>query len=190
MRRLVVAAGCALIASVLFATTAAGQTGVLAGAIYDQTSKIGLPGVTVKVTGTDLVATTGPDGRFTIAGIPAGSHGMEATQTGFRPFRLPIIRVGTPDTARVFLSLAPMPEESTPVEATSETALGKISENGPMYVVDGVIFAGGTMPSKIPPADIISVEVIKGDAAQKMYGEVAGTGVIMITTRKAPPGGR
>ena len=60
------------------------------------------------------------------------------------------------------------------------------SRTGPMYIVDGVImneeFSGAT--NEINPADIASIEVIKGAAASALYGSKAGNGVISITTQR------
>ncbi len=52
----------------------------------------------------------------------------------------------------------------------------------PLYVVDGVIVSAGTID--IDALDIDHIEVIKGEAARKLYGERAADGVVSITTRK------
>lgn len=52
----------------------------------------------------------------------------------------------------------------------------------PLYVVDGVIIGAGAID--IDALDIESIEVIKGEAARKLYGERAADGVVSITTRK------
>jgi TonB-linked SusC/RagA family outer membrane protein len=56
----------------------------------------------------------------------------------------------------------------------------------PLFVVDGVILARsvGDTDTDIDPADIESIEVIKGAAASSMYGSRAAAGVISITTRR------
>ncbi|RMG42916.1 MAG: SusC/RagA family TonB-linked outer membrane protein, partial [Methanobacteriota archaeon] len=85
--------------------------------------------------------------------------------------------------------------------------------NSPLYVVDGVIVsnaaiqsgidlvtraagAGSNRPQGQPvnriadinPADIESVEVLKGASAAAIYGSKASNGVIIITTRRGRPG--
>ena len=58
--------------------------------------------------------------------------------------------------------------------------------NGPMYVVDGVILGtefGGTTVD-IESLDIASMEVVKGAAAASLYGSRAAGGVISITTNR------
>ena len=58
----------------------------------------------------------------------------------------------------------------------------------PLYVVDGVIIGARTVDGAvlldIEILDIESIEVIKGEAARRLYGERAAAGVVSITTRE------
>lgn len=56
----------------------------------------------------------------------------------------------------------------------------------PLYIVDGIIL--GSSIADINPADIESVEVVKGAAASSLYGSRAAAGVIQITTKKGRGG--
>jgi TonB-dependent SusC/RagA subfamily outer membrane receptor len=150
---------------------------------------------------------TGTDGRFTIANVPVGTQELEAVRTGYRPFRLPGVRIASPDTAHIYLALSVVPEAPATVEAVdaggsppgfeiaagkimvrskTTTSVGEISENAPLYIIDGVILAPGTMVAGLDPKLIESVEVIKGAAAESLYGSRAANGVITITMRKIP----
>ena len=51
----------------------------------------------------------------------------------------------------------------------------------PLYIVDGVILAGGLQD--IDSNDIENIEVVKGAAASSLYGARAAYGVVQITTR-------
>jgi len=62
---------------------------------------------------------------------------------------------------------------------TSINASGR--GQNPLYIVDGVIIAGG-LP-EINPQDIENIEVVKGAAGASLYGARAANGVINITTR-------
>jgi TonB-dependent SusC/RagA subfamily outer membrane receptor len=53
-------------------------------------------------------------------------------------------------------------------------------DRDPLYVVDGVII--GASGIDIDKHDIRSIEVVKGAAAQALYGSRASNGVIHITT--------
>jgi len=57
---------------------------------------------------------------------------------------------------------------------------------GPLYVVDGVPYAGDL--NLINPADIESMTVLKDAASTALYGSRGANGVIMITTKKAKMG--
>jgi TonB-dependent SusC/RagA subfamily outer membrane receptor len=165
-------------------STAAAQTGVLSGAIFDQTNKTGLAGVTVKIPGTELYATTGRDGRFVIAGVPAGTRMIEAVRTGYEPYLLSRLRVVENDTSFVYLALAVEAVEVAPgIPVRTTTSLGPISPNAPLIIVDGVIMISGSMPD-IPPDEIESVEVVRGAAGVELFGQRAANGVIVVKTKR------
>ena len=111
LRRLVITAGSVVAAAAVITGSLGAQTGVLSGVIYDQNNKTGLGGAEIRIKGTDLVATTGKDGRFTIANIPAGTREIEAVRSGYRPYRLPLVKIASADTARVYLALSAAPAE-------------------------------------------------------------------------------
>lgn len=60
--------------------------------------------------------------------------------------------------------------------------------NSPLYVVDGVPYAGNI--SDINPADIESMSVLKDASSTTLYGNRASNGVILITTKKAGKSGK
>ena len=70
-----------------------------------------------------------------------------------------------------------------------------ISDNTPLYVVDGVPIQSFTSPltgtntlAEIDPMTIESVEVLKDAASAAIYGSRASNGVILITTKKGKTG--
>ncbi len=56
-----------------------------------------------------------------------------------------------------------------------------INDNNPLYVVDGVIIAGGI--EYLNQNDIESIEVLKDAASAAIYGTRAAAGVILVTTK-------
>jgi bla regulator protein blaR1 len=82
------------------------------------------------------------------------------------------------------MALRSLPEDSSTVRI-----LVKRKEDGdqpqPLYVVDGVII--GTSEFDVDKLDIYSIEVVKGAAAQALYGARAANGVVHITTVDAAP---
>ena len=209
IRRLVLSAGYAVAASLMLAGSLAAQTGVLSGVIYDQTNRTGLAGAEVRIKGTELVATSGRDGRFTISGVPLGSREIETVRAGYRPYRLPGVKFVGADTVQVYLALSTMPEqhaaatdsmmtppgidgdgrlslESVAARITKVTSIGEVSQNAPIYVIDGVVLPAGSIPGKMDTSLIESLEVIKGATAESLYGPRAINGVIVVTTRRPP----
>jgi TonB-linked SusC/RagA family outer membrane protein len=63
----------------------------------------------------------------------------------------------------------------------SINASGRSQE--PLYVVDGIIMGPAGL-ADLNPADIESVEIVKGAAASTLYGSRAASGVVSITTRR------
>jgi TonB-linked SusC/RagA family outer membrane protein len=58
---------------------------VITGRVVDSASSRPLAGAQIQVVGTPLGAMTNEAGRFTIAGVPAGTHTVRATLLGFGP---------------------------------------------------------------------------------------------------------
>ena len=80
-----------------------------------------------------------------------------------------VAATGRPGAAPVVLMRGP----------TSINAAGRSQQ--PLYIVDGIQL-NGTI-ADINPADIESIEIVKGAAAANLYGARAGSGVINITTK-------
>jgi TonB-linked SusC/RagA family outer membrane protein len=99
------------------------------------------------------------------------------------------------------------PGASTAIRIRGANTLGSTGE--PLFVVDGLPIDNSTVTttsfdgtgfggqqgtsspnraSDINPADIESVEILKGAAAGSIYGARAGQGVILITTKRGHPG--
>lgn len=62
-----------------------------------------------------------------------------------------------------------------------------VDANSPLYVVDGVPYAGNI--TDINPSDIESMSVLKDASSTTLYGNRGSNGVILITTKKASKGG-
>ena len=60
------------------------------------------------------------------------------------------------------------------------------ASNDPLIVLDGIPFSGNVRD--INPNDIASIEVLKDASASAIYGSRAGSGVILITTKRGQSG--
>ena len=104
-------------------------------------------------------------------------------------------------------STAGDPGASTAIRIRGANTLGSTGE--PLFIVDGLPIDNSTVTttsfdgtgfggqqgtaspnraSDLNPADIESVEILKGAAAGSIYGARAGQGVILITTKRGHPG--
>jgi len=72
------------------------------------------------------------------------------------------------------------PGESSGIRLRGSNSL--LEGQSPLIIVDGVMFQGEL--SDINANDIESYEVVKGAAASALYGSQAGSGVLVITTRR------
>ena len=76
-------AGALLAAAIPVVAQAQTQTGTVTGQVVDSASRQPLPNVTVSIPGTTRGALTGPDGRFTIGAVPAGTQTVRAARIGY-----------------------------------------------------------------------------------------------------------
>lgn len=58
--------------------------------------------------------------------------------------------------------------------------------NGPLYVVDGIVYDAGS--SNINPDDVETISILKDASTTALYGARAANGVVMITTKKGKKG--
>ncbi len=77
----------------------------------------------------------------------------------------------------------PRSETEAAISELTATPLDVPVEHKPLFVVDGVIVPD---IADLEPLDIEVVDVMKGSAAQSLYGERAVRGVILITTKSGP----
>ena len=81
------------------------------------------------------------------------------------------------------------PNAGTQVIIRGISSVNSSQNNEPLFILDGVPISGrGSTASDINPNDIESITVLKGAAAAALYGQDAGNGVIMITTKKGQVG--
>ncbi len=59
--------------------------------------------------------------------------------------------------------------------------IGSLSNNSPLWVVDGMILNPGV---DFNPSDIESIQILKDASAAAIYGSRAANGVIIVTTKK------
>ncbi|HOT16183.1 MAG TPA: carboxypeptidase-like regulatory domain-containing protein, partial [Bacteroidales bacterium] len=84
-----------LIFSILLPFNSFSQTpgGTITGVIREQSTGETMPGVNVIIEGTLRGASTGPDGTFTIAGVPPGIYSLSLTFISYKPLKVEGVEV-------------------------------------------------------------------------------------------------
>ena len=131
------------------------ERGSITGVVQD-TTKAGIPGVSVKVINTATNATTdvvsAESGTYSAANLPPGTYRIEASLTGFQSAHVDGIRLTAGATARidVTLNLGAISESVTVVarNALVQTEDAKISTNMSNESIDQLpLVVGGAMRS-------------------------------------------
>ena len=159
------------------------------GRIRGQVSSAAGPlrNVRVSVVGANLGAITRePDGAFLLIDVPAGDYTIQAQLAGWITSTQQItVREG--DDQVVHFTLGP--DLQSPVFQ----AIGRANERQapPLIFIDGVRQPAPSAGSpgsldNLEPDSIERIEVIKGAAAVRLYGEDAVNGVIQIFLKKPP----
>jgi len=99
------------------------------------------------------------------------------------PEKLKLIREGSEEAPQGIV-IRKAPPASGPVRLKESIANLEPGEVKPLIILDGVILSDQTILSTLDPDEIDSIEVIKGAAAEAMYGARAAGGVIQIQTKK------
>lgn len=162
----------ALAAGLLSAAPLGAQvtTATITGQVADSASQRPLAGATVRVDGTQRGAMTADDGRFTITGVPAGTHQVRATRIGYAPMSQ-TVTVLAGGTASVDFSLPARAAMLQEVVTTGYGTQRREAISGSVSTVD---------------ADAANVGVV-ANLNQMLGGRVAG--VTTIQSNGEPGGG-
>jgi TonB-linked SusC/RagA family outer membrane protein len=135
--------------------------GRITGIVLDSASSRPLSAVSVIVSGSRLGGVTNDEGRFSINGVPAGTHGLETRRVGYRGGRLANVSVTAGGTAEVQLKLTPI---ALTLEAVITTG-----------VVDPT--SGTRVPFTVGRVSSEDAPVPASNAMETIQGKVAGVSV-------------
>jgi TonB-dependent starch-binding outer membrane protein SusC len=100
----------AAVPALAFATgvaSAQGSAGRITGTVTDRVAGAPIANVALTITGTQLAARTGPDGRYSINDVPAGSQRIHTARIGYTPTEQSVtISAGQTATVNIALSSA------------------------------------------------------------------------------------
>jgi hypothetical protein len=96
----------ALVAAPALAQPPAARSGSIAGTVLDRETRQPVAQASVTLEGLPLGAATDDEGRFTLRGVPPGSHRLRAWRLDYAPVIVPDVVVGPGREARVTIELA------------------------------------------------------------------------------------
>ncbi|HEX9607520.1 MAG TPA: TonB-dependent receptor [Gemmatimonadaceae bacterium] len=153
-----------------FALAAQQATGTVSGRVTDASVGRGLPDVAVLVTGTRIGTLTGPNGEYTISGVPVGARTLTIRRIGYQPTTQTVTVVpGATATADVALHVSAVNLSEVVVTGTG-TATEKRKVGTNIATIDS---------SLISRAQATTVD-------QAMQGKIPGA---QITQNSGSPGG-
>ena len=144
-----------------FLLSAQAATGTVSGRITDASIGRGLPDVQVLITGTRIGAVTGPNGEYTLVGVPTGSRSITVRRIGYQATTRSVqVLPGATATADVALNVSAVNLTEVVVTGTG-TATEKRKVGTSIATVDSALISRAqattvdqAMQGKIPGAQI------------------------------------
>ena len=115
----------------------AGTNGILEGIVKDKKTGEVLPGVTVVLVGLQRGTATGPDGRFELQNIRAGTYDVRVSHVGYRPSVLKGVIINPDLRTRLAIALEPSDVALDEIVVTLEKPLIQTDITGTTFIVSG-----------------------------------------------------
>lgn len=116
------------LAAVCVSAGAQQSTGRVIGRVIDATTGTGLTDVGVQVVGTTIGTTSGIEGRFTIAEVPAGTVTLHVRRIGYQPKTITGILLDAGTTLEQHVALDPAAVTLTTQVVSAAAERGTVSE--------------------------------------------------------------
>jgi len=133
------------------------STGRITGVITAEEGNLPLQGVRVTLLGTQLTVTSNPQGRYTIAGIAAGSYRLRASAIGYTPVIVDSVPVRAGQTASADIALK---RQTVQLEAVVTVGYGTLAKRDVTGAVGSVT---AEQIKQIPTTN--AIDAIKGRVA-------------------------
>lgn len=164
-----------------------GEVGAVEGQVTDGGSDRPLQYVQVFVAGTGVGTLTDETGSYHLPDVPVGDRRIVAEYIGHERTER-TVSVRADDRLDVDFELRQIAIEVPGLVVSETDAVGAASSE-PLIYVDGVRIANPRTPALpyvqgLAPEDIDRVEIIKGGAAEALFGEEASGGVVQIFTKQ------
>jgi TonB-linked SusC/RagA family outer membrane protein len=165
----------ALLAGLLLPASAAAQTGAISGTVTDSTGRT-LPGVNVIVEDTQLGASTGVEGGYTITGVSPGTYAVRASFVGYGDARQSGVEVTAGDTTTADLVLGAQTAALDEVvvvgygQQTIESTTGAVEQvSGDEIAAVPVASVGNALSGRLPGVSTIQTTGQPGQSDPELY---------------------
>ena len=119
----------------LFAARARAQNpGTVAGTVRDRATQEALPGVSVTLEGTSFGTATDAEGRYRLAGVPAGAYNLRATFAGYDALLRADVAVSSGNVNTLNLEINRSPQALGEVTVTANRAIRVATAETPLSV--------------------------------------------------------
>lgn len=115
----------------------AGNTGKIVGKVTDNSTGEALFGVNILVVGTTRGATSDPDGKFSIIGIPIGNYAVRVSAIGYAQTEMKDVKIGADETTQLNFKML-----------TEEVQLSGVTVTADQQMVNSQITSGTQTVSK------------------------------------------
>ena len=188
-------AWCVLLPTLLFAisTASAQGTGTLSGRVVTAGTAEPLVGARVEVSGagTSASTVTGLDGRFHVAGLPAGLHTALVLHIGYRQARVDAIEVISGDTVtvEVMLSrLAPLLETMVVTVSRSEERAQDAPASISIVRTEEIEETPALTPAEhvkdAPGIDIARTGVMQANLVTRGFNDIFASSLLVLTDHR------
>jgi len=144
----------------------AGATGTITGRVTEAVTSTPLGSASIRVTGTQIGAQTGPDGRYTIRGAKAGVVDLQVTHIGYQAKHVNVtVTAGASVTSDVELTQAPFSLAAVVTTVTGVQSKVEISNTvSSIDVASKIIEAPVTTTGELISGRAAGVQVISSGA--------------------------
>jgi TonB-linked SusC/RagA family outer membrane protein len=152
------------------AATAAAQGATVSGRVTARGTNDPVPQARVMVVGTSLFTVTNPEGRYTLRGVPPGTHSVRAIRVGYQEQRRPIT-VTAGETATLDISLQQAVVQLAEVVTTATGEARRVELGNAIANIDA-----NRITATGPVASMNDLLNARAPGVQVLPGNLTGTG--------------
>lgn len=173
---------------------AAGQLSTVVGTVIDAETGLGLPGVTIRVSGSTNGTVSSPEGRFAVRGLPQGQHEIGFEYLGYQTERRSVMLDGGVESLDIRLQPQAIDVEGLTVVGRRRGQAAALNQQRSSPTITNVVAADQI--GRFPDANVgdavkrIPGIVVMQDQGEARFGLIRGTeprlNSVMINGERVP----